>query len=69
MQKCEQHSCLKNLLVQKLKHIHRVSEREKERGTQEFVLIIQNGNNPTTRLQELVYILIDLGQLPFTLFT
>ena len=46
--------------------------REKKRdreGTNKLTCIIQNGNNLTTRLQELVYILTNLGQLPFTLFT
>ena len=60
------HSMLKNLVVQVLKHIHKV--RERNRDTQ-IVLYYSNGNNLTTRLQELVYILTHLGQLPFTLFT
>ena len=50
----------------------RKHERERERETkkeQEIVLYYSIWQQPTTRLQESVYILTDLGQLPFTLFT
>ena len=46
-------------------------ERQRKRdreGTNNLNCIIQNGNNLTTRSQESVYILTDLGQLPFSLF-
>ena len=43
--------------------------RERERHTNKLNFIIQKMNPFSTRLQESIYILTNLGQLPFSLFT
>ena len=63
---------LKNLVVQELKQnqFYTQSEREREREAQTVVFYYSKWQqHHPTRLQDSVYILIDFGQLPFTLFT
>ena len=54
--------------VQYLK-LENMRARERQKRHKKEFFIIQYGNNLTTRFQESVYILTNLGQLPFTLFT
>ena len=59
---------LRTQSVQYLK-LENMRARERQKRHKKEFFIIQYGNNLTTRFQESVYILTNLGQLPFTLFT
>mgnify|MGYP006997894602 CR=1 FL=1 len=56
------------ILPWRTQRVYYEREREREQKAQEIVLYYSIWQQPSTRLQESVYILTDLGQQPFTIY-